>query len=212
MYGCACGWPWITGWGWRVRAAWWTWPWKAGRTTCRWRQSTVRTKFVEKNTAGRGYHGRQNTGLQRAVRLCASAQPLHGVHYVRLLLAEGGSEVRDPLRAFIHAPEDVGKSQQGLHARVPRHRFRRAHRVLAAELGVRPRPLRGLAHVLGVRRSDQDVGQHRIRVKRDRREQGIELRLVVHPRLRVGGKLPGGDGGEKYQCDPAGQGACHVAN
>src|ERR1041384_6466183 len=37
--------------------------WNTGCTTCRWRQSTEReTKTVETNTAGRGCHGRQNTG------------------------------------------------------------------------------------------------------------------------------------------------------
>ena len=107
------------------------------------------------------------------------------------------------MRAFVHAGEEIGKGEEGLYARMPGHRLRGAHGVLAGEGGIRAGPGGGFAQVVGIRRRDEDVGEHRVGVERNRRQQRVELGLVVDPSLRLRRGLPDGQRREQYQCDPA---------
>ena len=120
--------------------------------------------------------------------LRALPQGLHRGHGLRLLAEEGVAQVGGPLRALAHPREHVGIRDQRLHARLPRLVLHHLHRVVAAHARVAARPVRGLRYLVGVDRGSEDLREERIGIKRDRREQRVELGLRVQPLLRVRGR------------------------
>jgi hypothetical protein len=123
---------------------------------------------------------------------------------MRLLPAVGFAEVVQPLRAFIHAHEEVREGDKRLHHRVPRLVLDGAQRIVAAHMRVGAYPARRRGDLVRARRRNQHLRDDVIGLQRDRREHRVELALVVHARLGLrdvddehGPNQSGEDGGHE---------------
>ena len=118
----------------------------------------------------------------------AFAQGLDGVHHLLLLREEGVTQTARPVQVLVHAVEDLGESEHGLHAGIPGPILGRAHRVLAFELRVRTGEACRLHHLERVGGGHQHLGEELVGIQRDRREHLVELGLgEQRDVLRFGG-------------------------
>ncbi len=115
------------------------------------------------------------------------AQALHGIHHIRLLRQEGVAELLRPLQLVIHHLDDARERHQRFDTGVPVHLIERRGEGVAPERGVvgvlEPAP--GLRDLERIGRGHQDLAQQLIGIKRDRRQQLIDLSGVVDRGTRL---------------------------
>ena len=113
--------------------------------------------------------------LQLVVRLRLGAQALDGVHHIGLLGDNRIAELLRPVKLRTHQLQHVRRRHQGLDAVIPRLFVDRGLQRVALEILVRFEPTLGLHDVERIGRRHQHLGEQRIGVERDRRDQLIEL-------------------------------------
>ena len=111
--------------------------------------------------------------LVARLRLCA--QPLYRIHHVGLLRQHGIAEILGPVDLVAHHRENIGCTGQRLDAVVPCLLVDRCLERIAFQILVGFHPAVGLHGLQGIGRSRQHIGEQLIGVKRDRRDQRIEL-------------------------------------
>src|SRR5687768_11849924 len=97
-----------------------------------------------------------------AVCLRPAPQALHRVHDLRLLAEERFPEVAQPLRALVHARQQLREGEQRLDRRVPRLLLGRAHRGVAPQVRVGARKRGGGGDILGIGRRHQHLREHAV--------------------------------------------------
>jgi hypothetical protein len=107
---------------------------------------------------------------------------------VELLREEGVTQTARPVQVLVHAVEDLGESEHGLHAGIPGPILGRAHRILALELRVRTGEAGRLHHLERVGGGHQHLGEELVGIQRDGREHLVELGLCEQRNVfRFGG-------------------------
>jgi hypothetical protein len=154
----------------------------------------------------RGLHGQHlalplhrlhGIASQRTGGVRALSQRLHRRQYFLLLRKVGVAQVEGPLRAFGHALQQLRVRDERLDRRRPRPLLHRAHGVAAGHPAVHARPLRRLRELVGRGRGREHVPEHRVLLQGDRRQQRLELGLLIEPRLGAGRKRNRGASEEK---------------
>jgi hypothetical protein len=97
------------------------------------------------------------------------------VHHVGLLRQESVSQVRRPLDISSHPLHHVWKCCHRLDAWIPRLLCHSVRESLVLQVLVIRHPLLKLDHFQRISGSSQRLGEKRIRIKRNRCHQGIEL-------------------------------------
>jgi len=120
-------------------------------------------------------HGLLGAGLQHSPVVRLGTHALNRVHHICLLVDEGVAQLRGPLDISSHALHDIGKRCQRLDTRIPVLLLHRGEKRVAPQILVPLHPLLQLDKVQWIGRSDQDLRQKRIRIKRDRRNERIQF-------------------------------------
>jgi hypothetical protein len=102
------------------------------------------------------------------------AQALDGIEHARLVGDERLAELGGPAELHAHHVHRLRELHQCTDRRSEARRSRGSVQRLALEFGVLQQPVAGIEHLLRVRRCDQQLRQHGIRVQRDRREELLE--------------------------------------
>ena len=106
---------------------------------------------------------------QLVVGIGLRAQPLDGVHHVRLLGQDRVAELLRPVKLRAHHCEDIRRGNQRFHAVIPRLLVHRGLQFITFEVLVFLHPAIGLHDLQRIGRCHQDQGQQSIRIQRDRR-------------------------------------------
>ena len=125
--------------------------------------------------------------LQLVVGLSLGAQALDRVHHIGLLGNNRIAELLRPIEFRTHHLQHVRRGDQGFDAVVPRLLVDRRLQCIAFEILVCFKPTLGLHDVERIGRRHQHLGEQRIRIKRDRRNQLIELGGFQQLGIRCGG-------------------------
>ena len=120
------------------------------------------------------------SSLPAVLRLGSEA--LHRVHHVALLLEKRVAEIVRPRDVFGQALQEIRNDDRGLNARIPGLLLDLAVRASPFSVLVLREPLLRLDELERVRRGHERLGQQRVGIERDRRDQRVEL---------VGGELDG---------------------
>jgi hypothetical protein len=127
--------------------------------------------------------------FQVAVALGLLAHALHGVHHIALLRKEGVAQVGGPLNVVGQSLDQVGEARQRLHAWIPGLLSNGIGKSLVFQILVFLKPLLELDDFERIGRSSQNLGEHRVRVKCDGRDQGVELIRRYFRGLALGGSF-----------------------
>ena len=150
--------------------------------------------------------------LQVAVVLRQLPQALDRRHDVILLGEEGVAEFLGPVELFVHHFKHVGEGDQRLDADVPAFALDLLDGGVAVQLRVGLGPARRLHDFERVRGSHQNLGEQRIGVEGDRRQQGVEflrlewcrggvaLRMGRRGQHNAGGQPPQHEGAKHFHC------------
>ena len=105
------------------------------------------------------------------------AQPLDGIHYVRLLREKSVADLFGPLQIPLHHSQRVREGHERLHAEVPVLMLQARRERVACECGVGPvfQPVGGLDDFERVGSGREDLRNERVRVKGDGSRQRVEL-------------------------------------
>ena len=114
-------------------------------------------------------------GRQLVVRLRPRLQALDRIHHVRLLSKHGVAERLGPVELVVHHLEHARRAGQRLDAVVPGLLVDFRFQLIAFEVLVLFDPAGGSHHFQRIGRSRQHVGEQRVRIERDRRNQRIQL-------------------------------------
>ena len=128
-------------------------------------------------------------GLQLAVVPGTGPQPLDRVHDIGLLRQHGVAELLRPIELLRHHRQHGRNLDQRFQAVVPALLGERAGERIALEGLVGLGPAVRLHDLERIGRGDQYLGQQRIRMERDRRDQLVELRRLEQRLRRRGGRL-----------------------
>ena len=112
--------------------------------------------------------------LQVADVLRLLAQPLHGREDAGLVVGEGLAELARPTHLEAHLIDDLAELHERAHRWREARLFDRLVERLALDVRVRHQPVAGVEHFLRVRRRQQNLGQHGIRIEGDGRQQGLQ--------------------------------------
>jgi hypothetical protein len=115
------------------------------------------------------------TGFQGPFTFRLGPHPLDRIHDVRLLREERVSQIGRPLDVSGHSLDHVWSRGQSLDAWIPRLLGHSVCQCFVFQIFVPIHPLLKLNDLQWVRGSGQDLGEERIGIKRDRRNQGIQL-------------------------------------
>ena len=113
--------------------------------------------------------------FQVAVALGLLAHALDGVHHIALLREEGIAQVGGPLNVVGQSLDQVGETRQRLDAGIPWLLGNGIGECLVFQVLIFFKPLLELDDFQRIGRSSQNLGEHRVRIKSDRRYQRIEL-------------------------------------
>lgn len=117
------------------------------------------------------------------------AKPLNRRYNVLLLIHESGAERVRPIEFFIHHPQEIRKSREGLNARV------QPHLIQLGKVGRRAQESHCLNDIHGIGRRSEDLREQWVWIERHRPEQLIELLRregdVRLPGVRRGGRVVG---------------------
>ena len=102
-------------------------------------------------------------------------QALHGVEHVLLLGQEGIAELLRPLELVGHRLQHLGKGDQRLHADVPGLGLDRLDRCVALDVRIGLYPARGIDDLERISGGHQHLGEHRIGVQGDWRDERLDL-------------------------------------
>ncbi|HXI39732.1 MAG TPA: hypothetical protein VNH83_07120 [Bryobacteraceae bacterium] len=111
--------------------------------------------------------------LQGSFALRFSPHALDCIHHILLLREKGVSEVGGPLDVACHALQSVWHTGHRLHAGVPWLFGHRISQRLALQIFVILHPLLKLDELQGISGSGESLGQERVGIKSDRRNQRI---------------------------------------
>jgi hypothetical protein len=100
---------------------------------------------------------------------------LHCIHHIRLLCQKRVPQVGCPLNIARHSLNHVWKLHQGLDTRVPRLLCHSVRQRFALQILVVIHPLLKLNYFQWVGRSGERLRQEWIGIKRDRRDERIQL-------------------------------------
>jgi hypothetical protein len=115
---------------------------------------------------------------QRPRGIGARAQELDRVHHLRFLVQHRVAEAPRPVEVLIEPGQEIRERHERLDAGIPLTIRDGSDGVLTLEVGILPRPARGFDDFQRIRGGDQDLGQQRIRIQRDRRQHLVELGLA----------------------------------
>ena len=113
--------------------------------------------------------------LQLVVCVRLGAQPLNGVHHIGLLREHGIAELLRPVELAAHHGEHARRCGERLHAFIPALLVGFRLQCIALEVLVFVNPSGRLNDLERISRRHQHLGQQRVGIKRDRRNQRIEL-------------------------------------
>jgi hypothetical protein len=112
-------------------------------------------------------------GFQISFVLCFLAHSLDGVHDVRLLREKCVAEVGCPLDIVGEPLDDIGQGGESLNTWVPRLLGDGVGKSFVLQRGVLLEPLVELNDFERVRRSGEGLGQERIGIESDGRDEGV---------------------------------------
>ncbi len=141
-----------------------------------------------------GRDGLLGSGLERARLFSLCAQRLDDVRDVLRLIHESVAEVRRPVEILAHLSDDIRKSRQRLHRRIPVRAVDSGIIILRHGLSVSIEPTVNLDDLDRIGAGGQHLRQQAVRVERDRREEFLELgpaEAVLRRRRLRRGLLPG---------------------
>ena len=114
-------------------------------------------------------------GFQIAFVLRLFAHALHGIHYIALLGQEGVAEISRPLNVVRQAIDHVGQGGEGLDACIPRLFRDSIGQRFVLQVLVLLQPLLELNNFQGIRGSRQNLSEHGIGIKCNRRDERVQL-------------------------------------
>ena len=131
-----------------------------------------------------GFHFLLLGGLQAPRPLCLGAHALDSGQHIHLLRQKGVAQFRRPLNIACQSLHNVRHSHHGLNAWIPALLLDRIRQCLSLQGLVPVQPLLQLNHLQRVGGGHQRLAQQRIGIKRDGRDQRIQL-LVGNFRNRI---------------------------
>src|SRR6266852_1603227 len=122
-----------------------------------------------------GGHGLLRRGLKIAGISRPLAHSLHRIHYILFLVVVGVSKGRRPGEVLVHISQDRRKCSKRLDAGVPGLLVHGLSQSVTLQIGMRLNPSVSLDDLLGKGGGRQDLGYQRIRIKRNRGDQLLQL-------------------------------------
>ena len=135
------------------------------------------------------FHDLFRRGFQIAGALRLDAHALHGLHHIRFLRQERVAELGRPLDVVCQALDDIREARPSPGCSDPMAAWRPSRRASFPSVRVFREPLLELNDFERIRRCGQGLGQQRVRIECNRRDERIELvrrcKRIGGPRVRL---------------------------